>query len=312
MNEQRINEVVRDVMDDFLLCESINEMIDESLGIATNVENATYSFLDKVKMQLQTATMVHYDNWGLRFKELYFDQKLSNTIIHISLYVLYFKSVQDYKSKEEVIDKFFKNSSDVKSNQITMHVIAINGLLDFKQLASSFQHEIKHHYDEIMGCQSPSNNIRNYSIAANAIRNGCNDLEYAIASIVYFANKYETSAFANGLYGLLTQIDTKHKIDKEILDIVKATDAYQYCMDMDKSIKIIKDANGSNELNKLLKKYNITIEEATKLANYGKKNGFRQIGRAITLYRNKHLNDHIFYKPKDISAYYYVSPFRNK
>ena len=311
-----INEIIRNTLDNYIICESINEMIDESLGIAQNVENTVYSILNTIKEQLPTKPMIRYDNLGLRLKELYFEQKLSNTNINISLYILYFKSKEDYYSKQKTVDSYFKNSSDVVNNQITIYYVAINGNLDFSQLASTIQHELKHHYDEIMGMKSPSRDIDNYNIATNALNGECDEIEYAIASIIYYANKYETSAFANGLYAFLIQTADeryqKHETplsNKDLIDIVKSSEAYQYCIEMDKFVNKLETEKGSKELRNLLEKYQITLEKVKKLANYGKRNGLRQIGRAMMWYKQNQLRNITVTNPKQLSAYYHINPF---
>lgn len=313
---QLINEIVRDITDYFVLCESINEMIDESLSISNNVENASYSILNEIKQQLPTKPKIHYDKIGISLKELYLDCKLSNTNIQINLFILYFKDKEDFVQKQDVIDKYFRNKTDVENNEIIIHSVVVNGYLDFNQLASTIQHELKHHYDEIMGLKSPSKDVTSYNTATNALQNKCSLLEYSIASIIYYANKYEISAFANGLYASLIQTSNeRHQkkessiTDKELMGIVQSSDAYQYSMDMDKFINVLNNAKGTKELDDLLKKYKTDFTKITDLANYGKRNGFKQIGRAIVMYRNQQLQHTIIHNPKQTSAYYHINPF---
>lgn len=273
----------------------INKAINEELGIADEVKNASDFIKNEIISKLnQENKNIIAD--GVSSKKINFSEKVFNKTIHFQIGYYNFKDKIYY---QKYINKYgdFEGSSvsnDGKFNYIQINFYSISGYIDNKNLSDTIQHELEHIFQQVKAKKSfGGQQLYNYSFQ---FLNTNNLNDRALAIIVYMSRQSEIDAFINGLYGFLKN---GHKLLGSREDI-KESPIYQQLVNLKWAKKYIIDNINNIELQQAIavyqNNYDINYNKFLKLADYAIDNVNQKIGRVIIKYKNDCLKEGVSFR----------------
>lgn len=264
---------------------SINECINEELGIADDVITSSITIIYDIKRMINSLKSLPTQMDGTTFKEGKVTHTILNKNIIIEFLYYNFYDVSYYKKYYDEIRSKHKNGTI--GNTIKLLIIAINNQIDPRTLNDTLYHELEHLFQKTMSGK-PFGGEKLYQ-QAETDRKNTNRYLKAFGNIVYLSRRYEQDAFVNGLYGLLTS----HGKDSFNIDInycVQQSDVFGALIELQKSYNLILNANKDDSdfidaLNKYKTfgyNYNRFVKEAFEAINEIK----RKIARTIKKFKS--------------------------
>lgn len=217
---------------------SINECINEELGIADDVITASITIIYNIKRMINSLKSSPTQMDGTSLKEGKVDYTIWNKNIVIKFLYYNFYDVSYYKKYHDEIKKKYKNG--VIGNTISLVIFAINNKIDPRTLNDTLYHELEHFFQKTMSGK-PFGGAELYQ-QAETDKKSTNKYLRAFGNIVYLSRKYEQDAFVNGLYGLLTS-HGKDSFDIDINYCVQQSDVFGALIELQKSYNMILNAN---------------------------------------------------------------------
>ncbi len=209
--------------------------INEELSVSEDVRDA----VDKIKRAIQDEIGNDVEKYSYYNRYFYnMCLEIFDTIIYLNLCVVPFVDKLDFSKNKELysFDCEIRYSRDNVCD-IILNIPIINKCIYRYYLDDNLSHELRHYYEYLKRGRRLSltnqKDIINYNSLYAKVKSGIyTKKEKDVAMCLYYSYRFERSAFAHGLDGILSQYRESHEKGKrnidEIYDIFKTTDEYKY------------------------------------------------------------------------------------
>lgn len=276
------------------LNEDINRVLNEELGIADDVKNATNTIYNRIveeyKNKKYQEDKLIDDGVGQKYGNFYMDDIFGYKLF-VEYYIINFRD-NFYRNKyikkngKNYLDsfsniKFIKNRKKPLLSQIIVIIESLSGkIINIETAKDSIQHELEHIYQQTkMGKEFGGTDL--YNLASSDL-NGKNKYRHSIGIIVYMSFKNEIEGFANGLYSFVVERMKSYPIN--INKIFQESPAYEKLQQVYEAIDFINSHMNDTEMNNAFSDYilyKVNKNNINKIADYAVDEMLSRFGKAL-------------------------------
>lgn len=258
-------------MKDSIFEAKVTKVITEELGIADEVVRLGNMIEQK---------LVDYIKKGMYESEFTVQTELSNLKVSFV-----FKNFNDeMEAASWVYNERGYDGYSYRDNTIYMSITAINGDIDFNELADTIQHECMHYWE--MKNMKKDLYSSDYQDVVNGMRNR-NPYVSLTYSVIYYSNKNEINAFVSGSFASAMKKKAKYN---GYMDFIEDNSVYEIYSELSDALESMKRIDIDNDI--MFESAAIRIgcdkyylaDFIKSAAEIGLKYLFKRVGKVYSLY----------------------------
>lgn len=249
----------------------ILESIEEELGIADEITNATNEISDIVLSNVEKQNRIKVTN-GVQTNTFRFKRDIFGKTISFEFKNNYFSDVKVYFAYRKQY-KPRPNKYIPESNTIRVETDFINGYHDTETLEGAIQHELEHLFQDFNAGYETKKSDQ-YNLASANFGNKDDSIKL-VSKIIYYSEEREIYGFANQAYQALMHSGNNPREE------IKNTKLYNAYQTLKTGLKFLKEKGSDKIINRLLLKFGTTNRRLSEHCQWAIDECIKYIGRVI-------------------------------